>query len=80
MNEYQKTHFQRPDDSGKRSENREFRTVLCCIGSDRLRGIETAEAGAVIVSIHGNLTGEALRGSGDEAFSLANALVVDDVS
>ena len=80
MNEYQKTHFQRPDDSWKRSKNREFRTVLCCIGSDRVRVIETAEAGAVVVSIHGHLTGEALRSSGDKAFSLTNTLVVDDVS
>ena len=45
-----------------------------------MRGIETAEAGAVVVSIHGHLTGEALRSSGDKAFSLTNTLVVDDVS
>ena len=57
-----------------------LRTVLCGIGSDRLRGVETTEAGTVIVSIHGHLTGEALRGSGDEALSLTNALVVNDVS
>ena len=34
----------------------------------------------MVVSIHGHLTGEALRGSRNEALSLSNALVVDNVS
>ena len=80
LNEKGQDYFEGTDDSWKWSENREFRSILCSVRRDRLRGIETAETGSMIVSIHGHLTREALGGPRNEALSLPHALVVDNVA
>lgn len=64
--------------SGKRREDWQLRPILLAVRRDGSRGIEAAEAGTVLVTIHRHLTGKALGRSGDEHLSLPDTLVVYD--
>lgn len=66
--------------SGKRREDWQLRPILLAVRCDGSRRVEAAEAGAVLVTIHRDLTGKALGRSGDEHLSLPDTLVVYDQS